>query len=329
MVAKAQPHGWVLSADSGALPLKPPLAAQPSPGHRTVQFPRVQPVDNKTIATVFYETADLMEINGDDSFRIRSYRRAAETIEGLPQQVSDLADDPKKLLEIPGIGKGMAANIQELTQTGKLQLHQELLQKYHPSMLELFKIQGLGPKTIALIWSAFQVSDLAGVEKLAKEGKLRTLPRMSEKSEQKILKAIEDYRRISGRFLIDEADRTAERLAEHLKNVKGIDAITPAGSLRRGRETVGDLDVLDHRPLLRRRQATRGAHRGNRSLPRNRSGPRQRRQQGQLQAAQRIAGRCAHLVSGFLRRRTAVFHRLQEPRCRPSPARFEDGSHVE
>ena len=138
----------------------------------------------------------------------------------------------------------MAANIQELAQTGKLKLHQELLQKYQPSMLELFKIQGLGPKTIALIWSAFQVSDLAGVEKLAKDGKLRTLPRMSEKSEQKILKAIEDYRRISGRFLIDEADRTAEQLTEHLKHIKGIDAITPAGSLRRGRETVGDLDVL-------------------------------------------------------------------------------------
>ena len=204
----------------------------------------MQHVDNKTIATVFNETADLMEINGDDSFRIRSYRRAAETIESLPQQVSDLADEPKKLLEIPGIGKGMVANIQELAQTGKLQLHQELLQQYHPSMLELFKIQGLGPKTIALIWSAFQVSDLGGVEKLAKEGKLRTLPRMSEKSEQKIVKAIEDYRRISGRFLIDEADRTAARLAEHLKHVKGIDAITPAGSLRRGRETVGDLDVL-------------------------------------------------------------------------------------
>ena len=177
----------------------------------------MQHVDNKTIATVFNETADLMEINGDDSFRIRSYRRAAETIEGLPQQVSDLAGDAKKLLEIPGIGKGMAANIQELTQTDKLQLHQELLEKYHPSMLELLKIQGLGPKTIALIWSAFQVSDLSGVENLAKEGKLRTLPRMSEKSEQKIVKAIEDYRRISGRFLIDEADRTAERLAGHLQ----------------------------------------------------------------------------------------------------------------
>jgi DNA polymerase (family 10) len=201
-------------------------------------------VDNKSIATVLYETADLMEINGDDSFRIRSYRNAAEALEGLPQQVSALADDPKQLLAIPGIGKSMAANIQQLTQSGKLNLHQELLQKYRPSMLELLKIQGLGPKSIALIWSAFQVSDLAGVEQLAKENKLQTLPRMSAKTEQKILKAIEDYRRIAGRFLIDEADRTAQKLTEHLKGIHGIDAITPAGSLRRGRETVGDLDVL-------------------------------------------------------------------------------------
>ena len=201
-------------------------------------------LDNKAIAHVFYETADLMEVNGDDSFRIRSYRRAAEALEGHPQQVSELLDEPKKLLGIPGIGKGMAANIQELCREGKLSQHQELLQKYRPSMLELLKIQGLGPKTIALLWSAFQVSDLAGVEQLARDGKLRELPRMSEKSEQKILKAIEDYRRISGRFLLDEADRTAEKLTEHLQQVEGIEKITPAGSLRRGRETVGDLDVL-------------------------------------------------------------------------------------
>jgi DNA polymerase (family 10) len=201
-------------------------------------------LDNKAIASVFYETADLMEVNGDDSFRIRSYRRAAEALESLPDQVASLACEPKKLLEVPGIGKGMAANIKELCETGKLKQHQELLQKYRPSMLELLKIQGLGPKTIALIWSAFQVSDLAGVEQLAREGKLRELPRLSEKSEQKILKSIEDYRRISGRFLLDEADRTAQKVTEHLAHIKGIEKITPAGSLRRGRETVGDLDIL-------------------------------------------------------------------------------------
>ena len=201
-------------------------------------------MDNKAIATIFYETADLLEVDGADSFRIRAYRLAAEALEGQSEQVANLCGEPKKLLAIPGIGKGMAANIQELCRQGKLRQHQELLQKYRPSMLELLKIQGLGPKTIALIWSAFQVSDLAGVEKLAREGKLRELPRLSEKSEQKILKAIQDYRRISGRFLLDAAENTAQKLTEHLEHLEGIEKITPAGSLRRGRETVGDLDML-------------------------------------------------------------------------------------
>ncbi|HEU5453321.1 MAG TPA: DNA polymerase/3'-5' exonuclease PolX [Terriglobales bacterium] len=201
-------------------------------------------MDNKTIADVLYETADLMEINGDDPFRIRSYRRAAEAIEGLPQQIAEIVNDPKKLLEIPGIGKGMSANLQEMFKEGKLKLHQELLQKYRPSMLELLKIQGLGPKTIALLWSAHQVCDIAGVEKLAREGKLAELPRMGEKAQQKILNAIENYRRISGRFLLDVAEEMAEKLTAHLCKLPGVDKVTPAGSLRRGRETVGDLDML-------------------------------------------------------------------------------------
>ena len=201
-------------------------------------------LDNKMLANILYETADLMEINGDDPFRIRSYRRAAEALEQLPQQISEIVNDSKKLLEIPGIGKGMCANLQEIFREGRLKLHAELLEKYRPSMLELLKIQGLGPKTIALLWSAHQVCDVAGVEKLAREGKLRELPRLGEKAEAKILKAIEDYRRVAGRFHLDEADRVAEKLVAHLKAVPGVEKVTPAGSLRRGRETVGDLDVL-------------------------------------------------------------------------------------
>ena len=123
-------------------------------------------------------------------------------------------------------------------------VHSEMLKKYRPSMLELLKIQGFGPKTIALIWSAYQVCDIDGVEKLAREGKIRELPRMGEKHEQKLLKAIEDYRRIGGRFLLDTAEQLAEKLVAHLKEAPGVEKVTPAGSLRRGRETVGDLDVL-------------------------------------------------------------------------------------
>lgn len=201
-------------------------------------------MDNKSLATTFYETADLLEIKGEDPFRIRSYRRAAEAIESLPQPIADIVSDQKKLLAIPGIGKGMAANLQEIFSQGKLKLHSELLESYRPSMLELLKIQGLGPKTIALLWDAFQVCDIEGVEKLARAGKIRELPRMGEKQEQKILKGIEDYRRISGRFHLDEADATAQKLVEHLSSTPGVENVTPAGSLRRGRETVGDLDIL-------------------------------------------------------------------------------------
>src|SRR5467141_3899764 len=205
-------------------------------------------MDNKAIAGILYETADLLEIDGQDSFRVRSYRNAAEAIEALPQQVADLIQEPKKLLEIQGIGKGMQANLVQLFKEGRIEAHTELLKKYRPSMLELLKIQGLGPKTIALIWSAHQVSDLEGVEKLAREGKIRELPRMGEKHELKLLKAIEDYRRIAGRFLLDAAEQLAEKLVEHLLAAPlgnlGIEKVTPAGSLRRGRETVGDLDIL-------------------------------------------------------------------------------------
>ena len=201
-------------------------------------------MDNKAIAGILYETADLLEIDGQDSFRIRSYRNAAEAIEALPQQVASLIEDPKKLLAVPGIGKGMLVNLQHLFNEGTVEAHAEMLQKYRPSMLELLKIQGLGPKTIALIWSAYQVCDIDGVEKLAREGKIRELPRMGEKHEQKLLKAIEDYRRIGGRFLLDTAEQLAEKLVAHLKEAPGVEKVTPAGSLRRGRETVGDLDVL-------------------------------------------------------------------------------------
>jgi DNA polymerase (family 10) len=201
-------------------------------------------VDNKVIANILFETADLLEIDGQDSFRIRSYRNAAQAIENHSHQIKDIISDPKQVLAIPGIGKGMLQNLQELFNTGKLGIQAELLQKYHPSMLQLLKIQGLGPKTIALIWSAYKVSDVDGVEKLAREGKIRELPRMGEKHEAKLLKAIEDYRRIGGRFLIDAAELECEKLTAYIEKLPGIDKITPAGSLRRGRDTVGDLDIL-------------------------------------------------------------------------------------
>ena len=190
-------------------------------------------MDNKAIAGILYETADLLEVDAADSFRIRSYRNAAEAIEAFPQQISQLMSNEKEVLAIPGIGKGMLANIKEMLGEGRLTLHAELLQKYRPSMLQLLKVQGLGPKTIALIWSAYQICDLEGVEKLAREGKIRILPRMGEKHEAKLLKAIEDYRRIAGRFLLDAAELQAEKIVEHLRHYPGVEKATPARSEER------------------------------------------------------------------------------------------------
>ena len=201
-------------------------------------------MDNRSIAQLLSETADLLEISAGDPFRIRSYRRAAEAVESSTIQLSEIAGDTKKLLEIPGIGKGMAANIQDIEKAGTLPLREELLTKYKPTMLDLLKLPGMGPKSVLLFWEALQIASIADLESAIEAGKLESLPRMGAKQIEKLKKGIEEYKKNSGRFLIDEAESAADKLIEYLKKFEGIDTITPAGSLRRGRETVGDLDVL-------------------------------------------------------------------------------------
>jgi len=201
-------------------------------------------MDNIAIARLLDETASLLEIDAADTFRIRSYRRAAEAVEQQTTQLATLIDEPKQLLAIPGIGKGMAANIVALLTIGTIPLREELLLKYRPTMLELLRLPGMGPKTVALIWSALQVADIDALETAAKAGHLNKLPRMGEKFTIKLLKGIEDHKKNSSRFRIDQAHGHAERISALIREFPGIDEITPAGSLRRGRETVGDLDLL-------------------------------------------------------------------------------------
>jgi DNA polymerase (family 10) len=201
-------------------------------------------VENRSIALLLGETADLLEISAGDAFRIRSYRRAAEAVEQSTLQLATLVDEPKLLLEIPGIGKGMVANIQEMVAHGSMKLRDELLARYKPTMLEMLKLPGMGPKSVALMWEALGVGSIDELDAAIDAGRLATLPRYGEKQIQKLKKGIEDYRRNSGRFHLDDAELAAERLALYLKDFPGIESITPAGSLRRGRETVGDLDVL-------------------------------------------------------------------------------------
>ena len=201
-------------------------------------------MDNRSIAQLLADTADLLEISAGDPFRIRSYRRAAEAVESSTIQLSTIANDPKKLQEIPGIGKGMAANIQAIESAGTLPLREELLLKYRPTMLELLRLPGMGPKTVALLWDALQVASVEDLEKAIAEGRLAGLPRFGEKLIEKLRKGIADYKERSGRFLIDDAEEAAEKLIAYLKEFPGIETILPAGSLRRGRDTVGDLDIL-------------------------------------------------------------------------------------
>jgi DNA polymerase (family 10) len=202
-------------------------------------------MENIEIARLLSETADLMEIAEEDSFRIRSYRNGASAIEGLPERVEDILKDPgRKITDVSGIGKGLAAVLTELTQRGSFQRRDELLERYPPTALEMLKIQGLGPKTIRLLWDHFRVSTLEDLERLCREQKVRELPRMGAKAEEKILKGISHYRQSAGRFLLNFAAGAAEELTGALGAVAGVESVTPAGSLRRGKETVGDLDLL-------------------------------------------------------------------------------------
>lgn len=201
-------------------------------------------MDNATIAHLLSETADLLEIDGGDGFRIRSYRRAAEAAEQTTVDLAAAAHDTACLLEIPGIGKGMAANLQAIAETGTLPLREELLAKYGSSLLELLKLPGMGPKTVALLWSAAQISSIDQLAEAIEAGRLTGLPRMGEKQIEKLRKGIDDYHRSAGRFRIDVAEEAARRISTYLLAFPGIERVTPAGSLRRGRETAGDLDLL-------------------------------------------------------------------------------------
>jgi DNA polymerase (family 10) len=202
-------------------------------------------MDNKQIARFLRETAQLLEIDGAIIGRYRSYEKAAELIDGLPESIEQLVKDPKKLKELPGIGDGMAAHLSEIVETGDYALRKKLLKKYPATLLDVLQLQSLGPKKVAFLWSNFKAGTVADVERIAKEGKLRDLPGFGEKSEQNILKAVEVFKKSTGRFHIDVAEDAATAIVAHIKKVgKAVEGVTPAGSLRRGKETVGDLDLL-------------------------------------------------------------------------------------
>jgi DNA polymerase (family X) len=205
-------------------------------------------MENREVARVLRETAQLLEIDGAIIGRYRSYEKAAELIASLAESIEVLARDPEKLEELPGIGERMAEHIREILSTGDYALRKKLLKKYPLTMLEMLSVQSLGPKKALILWREFNCCTVDQLEQLAREGKLRDLAGFGEKTEQNILKAIEVFKKISGRFVIPTAEHEAEKLITYIQRYgkpgKPIGSITPAGSLRRWKETIGDLDFL-------------------------------------------------------------------------------------
>jgi DNA polymerase (family X) len=202
-------------------------------------------MENKEIARLLSETADLMEVAGQDAFRIRSYRNGAAAIASYPERIADIVcNSERKVTEIPGIGKGLAAVLAEICERGSFERRDEMLAKYPASALELLKIQGLGPKSIALLYEHHGVKTVDDLERICREQKLRDLPRMGVKLEEKVLRSIEAYKKSAGRFLLSFGLRVADELRIEFLALPGIEKAEAAGSLRRGRETIGDLDLL-------------------------------------------------------------------------------------
>jgi DNA polymerase (family 10) len=199
-------------------------------------------VDNLPIARILSEIGDLLEIKNENPFKIRAYRNASDTIAHLGTRLADLT--PAERLGIPGIGKDLAGKIAELLETGSIRYHQELLQEFPTTVLDLLNLQGIGPKTVSTLYRELGIRTLDDLERAAREGRLRALKGMGARKESLILKSLDERRRFAGRRLTAEASDTAAALVSALRgHAPGAD-IELVGSLRRGCETCGDLDIL-------------------------------------------------------------------------------------
>jgi DNA polymerase (family 10) len=200
-------------------------------------------MNNRELADTITLIADLLEIKGEIVYKTLAYRRAAESLALLDRDAKDYWKEGK-LREIPGVGEAIAGKIEELLKTGKLKFLAELKKEVPAGLAEWLKVSSLGPKKVGLIWKTLNIKTLPQLEKAARAGKLRDLPGMGEKSEAAILAGIESLARRSGRIPLARAYPLAEEIAATLKKVAGVTAAEPAGSLRRMRSTVGDIDIL-------------------------------------------------------------------------------------
>ncbi|MCS6847198.1 MAG: DNA polymerase/3'-5' exonuclease PolX [Anaerolineae bacterium] len=202
------------------------------------------PLSNQQLATIFNDIADRLDIQGEIVFKVRAYRTVAENILNAPRPVSDLWQEGA-LDQIPGVGKEIAAKIDELMRTGRLEFYERLRSQVPDGVAAMLRVPNVGPKRVKEFWEKLGITSIDELEAAAKAGKLRDLPRMGEKAEQKILAGIESLkRRATGRMRLGDALPIAQRIVAALREAPGVQKAEYAGSLRRGKETIGDVDII-------------------------------------------------------------------------------------
>ena len=199
-------------------------------------------MDNLAIARLLGEIADLLEIKGENPFKIRAYRNASETVASCAAPLADL--DEERLLQLPGIGRDLAKKVREIAGTGGAAFHRELLSEYPPTLLDLMRLQGVGPRTVRQLHAELGVSTLDELEAALHDGRIRQIRGMGARRQEAMLQALADHRRYAGRHLMTDTAETAAALLEWLRQEEPDVQFMPVGSLRRGCETCGDLDIL-------------------------------------------------------------------------------------
>lgn len=202
------------------------------------------PIHNSQVAQIFERLADLLEIKGENVFRIRAYRNAARTISGLPKSVSDMLEEGEALSELPGIGKDLAEKIKEIAQTGKLAFLEKVQKSLPGGLDDLMQIQGLGPHRVKTLYEKLKIKSLPELKKAIEAKKLRELPGFGEKIEENVSRELERVKRSEGLLRLEEAEESGHPIIEYLKKTKGVKRAVIAGSFRRAKETVRDLDIL-------------------------------------------------------------------------------------
>ncbi len=202
------------------------------------------PIHNADIAALFEEIADRLEIQGANPFRIRAYRNAARTLGELPQEARALLEKGEDLTRLPGIGDDLATKVREIVDTGRSSLLERLRRELPPAVTELLQIPGLGPKRVKALYHDLEVQTVEQLYRAARDGRIRALPGFGEKTELNILQAVEAHVSQARRFKLAVAAQYADALAAHLGAASGVEQVIVAGSFRRMRETVGDLDIL-------------------------------------------------------------------------------------